>query len=37
MPAPDPCPRCRRNRWRTVVKHLAWACRWCGFQREAGA
>jgi ribosomal protein L37AE/L43A len=29
----EPCPRCHRNRWRTVIKRLAWACRRCGYLR----
>lgn len=36
-PRPEPCPACRQNRWRTVRKHTAWACRWCGHLREAPA
>jgi ribosomal protein L37AE/L43A len=32
---PDPCPRCKRNRWRTVLKKLAWRCRRCGYLRDA--
>jgi ribosomal protein L37AE/L43A len=31
---PEPCPKCKRNRWRTVVKLLAWRCRWCGYLRD---
>lgn len=30
----DPCPKCGRNRWRTVIKRQAWRCRRCGFLRE---
>lgn len=32
---PRPCPRCRRNRWRTVIKTEAWRCRDCGFVRDS--
>lgn len=29
------CPACGRSRWKTLVKGRQWACRICGFVREA--
>lgn len=34
---PAPCPRCRRNRWKTLVKGLAWMCRNCRQIRDTTA
>jgi ribosomal protein L37AE/L43A len=32
----EPCPKCGRNRWKTLAKGAEWMCRRCGYVRLAG-
>ena len=30
---PKPCPKCKTNKWKTVVKHKEYKCHKCNYVR----